>query len=99
MNGKNYRDLELWQRAMDLVVECYHLTKRFPSTEAYGLMSQIQRTAVSVPANSAEGQGRQHRPEFIQHLSIAYGSLTELETHIQIAQRLNYIENVTCNDC
>ena len=91
MHGRSYQDLELWQRAMDLVIECYRATKRFPNSEIYGLVSQIQRAAVSVPANIAEGQGRQHKAEFIQHLSIAYGSLTELETHIQIAQRLNYL--------
>jgi four helix bundle protein len=93
MEGRSYRDLELWQRAMDLVVECYGATKKPPDSELYGLISQIRRAAVSVPANVAEGQGRQHRPEFIQHLSIAYGSLTELETHIQIARRLNYLKN------
>ena len=91
MSGKSYLDLELWQKAMDLVVECYTLTKSFPGTELYGLSSQLQRAAVSVPANIAEGQGRQHRSEFIQHLSIASGSLAEVETHIRIAQRLKYL--------
>jgi four helix bundle protein len=93
MLGKSYRDLELWQRAMDLVVDCYAAARTFPDCEVYGLVSQIRRAAVSIPANVAEGQGRQHRPEFIQHLSIAYGSLTELETHIQIARRLNYLND------
>jgi four helix bundle protein len=78
---------------MDLVVDCYAAAKTFPDSELYGLISQIRRAAVSIPANVAEGQGRQHRPEFIQHLSIAYGSLTELETHIQIARRLNYLDD------
>ena len=90
--GRSYRDLELWQKAMDLVVECYKAAKEFPERERYGLISQMQRAAVSIPANVAEGQGRQHRPEFIQHLFIAKGSLTELETHIQIAHRLNYLD-------
>ena len=90
---KGYRDLKVWQKAMDLVVECYADAKTFPDGELYGLISQIPRAAVSIPANVAEGQGRQHRPEFIQHLSIAYGSLTELETHIQIARRLNYLDD------
>ncbi len=93
MEGRSYRDLELWQKAMDLVVDCNASAKKFPACELYGLMSQIRRAAVSIPANVAEGQGRQHRPEFIQHLSIAYGSLTELETHIQIARRLNYLND------
>ncbi len=92
MEGRSYRDLEIWQKAMDLVVECYAAVKTFPECELYGLISQIRRAAVSIPANVAEGQGRQHRPEFIQHLPIAYGSLTELETHIQIARRLNYLK-------
>ena len=90
--GNSYRDLEVRQRAMDLVVMCYELTKRFPSSEAYGLTSQLKRAAVSVPANIAEGQARQHTKEFLQHLAIASGSLAELETHIQIAERLGYIK-------
>jgi len=93
MEGRSYRDLELWQKAMDLVVECYGATKKLPDCELYGLISQIKRAAVSIPANVAEGQGRQHRAEFIQHLSIAYGSLTEVETHVQIARRLNYLND------
>ena len=92
MSLKSYRDLEVWQKAMDLVVECYQITKKFPKSEIYGLTSQLQRAAVSIPANIAEGRGRQHTREFVQHLSIAYGSLAELETHLQIAHRLNYID-------
>jgi four helix bundle protein len=91
MIGKSYLDLELWQKAMDLAVECYTLTKSFPGTELYGLSGHLQRAAVSVPANVAEGQGRQHRSEFIQRLSIASGSLAEVETHIRIAQRVKYL--------
>ena len=88
---KSYQDLAVWQNAMDLVVMCYQMTTKFPKNEIYGLSSQLQRAAVSVPANIAEGRHRQHSKEFLQHLSIAYGSLAELETHIQIAGRLNYI--------
>jgi four helix bundle protein len=94
MAGSSYEDLEHWQRAMDLVVECYTLAKTFPPSEAYGLSSQLQRAAVSVPANVAEGQARQHRGEFIQHLSIARGSLAEVRTHVRIAQRLKYIPEI-----
>jgi four helix bundle protein len=90
MDVRSYRDLEVWQKAMDLVVECYEITKRFPKDEIYGLILQLRRAAVSIPANIAEGRGRKHTGEFIQYLSIAYGSLAELETHLQIAQRLNY---------
>ncbi|MEK6528890.1 MAG: four helix bundle protein [Nitrospirota bacterium] len=92
MSLKSYRDLEVWQKAMDLVVMCYQITKKFPKSEVYGLINLLQRAAVSIPANIAEGRERQHSKEFIQHLSIAYGSLAELETHIQIAERLNYID-------
>ena len=88
---KSYRDLEVWQKAMDLVVMCYQTTKKFPKNEIYGLASQLQRAVVSVPANIAEGRQRQHSKEFLQHLSIAYGSLAEVETHVQIAGRLNYM--------
>ena len=92
MTITNYKDLEVWQRSMELVVECYQITKSFPRNEAFGLAGQLQRAAVSVPANIAEGRARQHTKEFMQHVSIAYGSLAELETHVQIAERLNYID-------
>jgi len=95
---KSYRDLEVWQQSMDLVVECYQITKQFPKNELYGLSSQLQRAAVSVPSNIAEGRQRQHKKEFIQHLAIAYGSLAELETHLQIAERLYYIDGSKLND-
>ena len=92
MGVRSYRELEVWQKAMDLVIECYRTGERFPKSELYGLTSQLQRAAVSVPANIAEGQGRSHTKEFLNHLSIAYGSLMEGETHLLIAYRLNYIE-------
>ncbi len=88
---QSYRDLQVWQKSMDLVVECYRAAERFPKSQAYGLVTQLQRAAVSVPANIAEGQGRNHTREFINHLSIAYGSLMEVETHLQIAASLSYI--------
>ncbi|NEQ86367.1 MAG: four helix bundle protein [Moorea sp. SIO2I5] len=90
---KSYRDLKVWNRAMDLVVLCYKLTSKLPKTEIYGLSSQIQRAAVSIPANIAEGKGRQHLGDYIHHLSIANGSLKELETHLLITRRLSYLEN------
>ena len=88
---KSYRDLLVWQRAVDLVADCYGLTKQLPKSETYGLAGQIQRAAVSVPANIAEGHGREHIGDYLRHLSIANGSLMELETHILIAERLSYI--------
>jgi four helix bundle protein len=92
MSVRDYRDLITWQKAMDVVIECYRIGGAFPKSELYGLTSQLQRAAVSVPANIAEGQGRTHTKEFLNHLSIAYGSLMEVETHLQIAARLEYIE-------
>ena len=91
MAGHSYRDLDVWQKAMDLVVVCYRLAQRFPENEKYGLINQIQRASVSIPANIAEGQARQYVKEFIQHLSIAQGSLAEVETYVQLGERLGYV--------
>ena len=95
MTIRNYQDLDVWQKALDLVEDCYRLTMGFPDNEIYGLSSQLQRSAVSVPANIAEGRERGRTKEFLHHLSIAYGSLAELETHILIARRLNYVDEET----
>ncbi|WPF89754.1 four helix bundle protein [Cyanobacterium aponinum AL20118] len=100
---KSYRDLTVWQKSMDLVVICYQLTSQFPKTEIYGLSSQIQRAAVSIPANIAEGKGRNHLGDYIRHLSMANSSLKELETHLMIVGRLGYLKEqelkVTLNKC
>lgn len=77
---------------MDLIVDCYGMTERFPKKETFGLASQLQRAAVSIAANISEGHARQHTKEFLQSLNIAYGSLAEVETHILIAERLKYID-------
>jgi four helix bundle protein len=87
---KNYRELEVWERAMDMVVAVYNLTSEFPPRERYGLTSQMQRAAVSVPTNIAEGYGCVHRGNYLHDLSIARSSLAELETHITLAVRLNF---------
>jgi len=94
---KSYRDLKIWNQSMDLAVDCYHLTRGFPRSEQYGLSNQLKRTAVSIPSNIAEGNERQHTKEFIQHLSIAYASLAELETQLELARRLGYLENKSLN--
>lgn len=91
MSIKNYMDLTVWQRAMDLVEHVYRLTKEFPEEELYGLTSQMRRAAASIPSNIAEGQGRGADTEFLRFLKIAYGSLRELETQAYIAERLGYI--------
>jgi four helix bundle protein len=88
----SYRDLRVWKESLDLAVECCRLANKLPFSESYGLALQIRRAAVSVPANIAEGHGRRHLAEYLQHLSIARGSLLELETHLAIAERLAYGE-------
>jgi four helix bundle protein len=94
---RNYRDLIAWQKAMDLVTVVYKLTGGFPKEELYGLAWQLRRAAVSIPSNIAEGQGRASTREFLNFLSIAHGSLRELETECLIAQRLNYTTEQTCS--
>jgi four helix bundle protein len=86
-----YRDLEVWQKAMELAEHTYAVTKKFPRDERFGLTSQTQRAAVSIPANIAEGHARRSTKEYVHHLSIARGSLAELETHVILATRMNYI--------
>lgn len=91
MGLQSYRDLTAWQRSMDLVVEVYRITRLLPKEELFSLTSQMRRAATSIPSNIAEGYGRLHRKEYVNHLSIARGSLLEVETQIQIAVRLEYI--------
>jgi four helix bundle protein len=88
---RSYRDLRVWQKAMALVVESYRLAKLLPKSETYGLIGQIQRAAVSIPANIAEGHGREHLGDYLRHLSVANGSLMELETHFLIMVELEYV--------
>jgi four helix bundle protein len=97
MTVSSYRDLRVWQKAMDLVVKSYEVTKPFPQTELYGLVSQIQRAVVSIPANIAEGHGREHLGDYMHHLSMANGSLMELETHFLLAERLGYLKVESLN--
>jgi len=85
---RSYRDLKVWQHAMELAKACYELTRRFPRDELFGLTSQIRRAAASVPANIAEGNGRENRGEYIHSLRIAQGSLKELETHLLLSQQI-----------
>ena len=88
---KGYRDLIAWQKAMELIEPVYLLVKHLPVEERYELSSQIRRAVISVPANIAEGQARQHAKEFLQFLSMARGSLAELDTLLLAAQRLEYL--------
>jgi four helix bundle protein len=89
---RSYRDLKVWQRSMELAVECHLLVRSLPRRSASGLAVQIERAAGSVPANIAEGCGRRTRPDYLRHLSIANGSLLELETHVLIASRLGLLK-------
>jgi len=91
MKVKNYQELIVWQKSMDLVEEVYKSSRDFPREEIHGLTSQIRRASISIPSNIAEGQGRRTTSDFLRHLSIAYGSLREVETQILIARRLKYI--------
>ena len=84
----SYRDLVVWRQAMDLAVAVYETTRAWPRDELYGLTSQARRAATSVPANIAEGYGRENAGSYQQFLRIAQGSLKELETHLLIAQRI-----------
>lgn len=88
---KSYRDLLVWQKAIELTVLVYRLSEGFPEREIYGLTSQVRRAAVSVPSNIAEGYGRGSRREYLQFLSIAQGSLKELETQTILAVRFFYV--------
>ena len=90
---KTYRELKVWQKAIDLVVACYELTKEFPDDERYGLTSQLRRAAVSVPANVAEGQSCGKDGRFLSHIGIAQGSVGELDTDLEIALRLGFIQS------
>ena len=91
----NYRELIAWQKAMDLAVDVYRVTRAFPREEIYGLTNQVRRAAVSIPSNIAEGQGRGIGQAFSHHLRIGNGSRQELETQMLLAQRLSYIDDAT----
>ena len=92
---QSYRELRVWQEAMDLVTEVYKLVQSLPKSEIFSLGDQLRRASVSIPCNIAEGFGRQHTREFVQFLAIAKGSLSELETQVLIAQRLEYTRDET----
>ena len=92
MKTKSFKDLIVWQKAYTLVLQIYKITKDFPKSETYGLAQQMRRAAVSLPSNIAEGYGRRHKAEYRQFLSMAYGSLLELETQYLLAIDLEYIK-------
>lgn len=92
MEIHSYKDLTVWKRSIELVMCVYGLTKKFPSSEIYGLVSQMRRSAISIPSNIAEGRRRGTRKDYLQFLRIAYGSGAELETQLLIAGKLSFGE-------
>jgi len=90
---QSFRDLQVWQRSMQMTVAIYRMTQQFPREEIYGITSQMRRSAISIPCNIAEGQGRLNTGEFRQFLGIARGSNCELQTQLEIARALNFGES------
>ena len=88
---KPHKKLDLWNLGMQLVTDVYSVSKKFPAKESYGLVHQLRKAAVSIPSNIAEGAGRQTSKEFIQFLHIAQGSLSELDTQLEISKRLGFL--------
>jgi len=99
-NDKNayyYKKLKVWQKAMQLVIHVYKATKDFPKHEQYGLISQMRRSAISVPSNIAEGHGRNSEKEIMRFLDIARGSIYELDTQIEISRQLHFLDTQEFN--
>jgi len=96
---QSYEDLEVWQMAMTLAEQCYRLTATFPREETYGLSAQIRRAVVSIPANIAEGYGRNQTGNFLNFLRIAQGSVRELETHLLLVSRLKVADAERAAPC
>ena len=94
---RSFRDLDIWKKGIELVKSVYNVSRSFPKSEIYGLTSQTQRSAISVPSNIAEGHTRGHKAEYKQFLFIALGSLAELETQLIIAYELGYVESIKKN--
>jgi len=92
---KTYKDLLIWQKAMNFVTEIYYSTKPFPRDEQWGLVSQIRRCAVSIPSNIAEGYGRKSTKDYIRFLRITMGSIYEIQTQLEISKNLEYLHNKT----
>ena len=94
-NMRCHKDLDVWKLSMELVTEIYELTREFPEHEIYGLSSQLRRAAVSIPSNIAEGAARNTDKDFLRFVYIASGSLAEVETQLQIAANLEYLDDLT----
>jgi four helix bundle protein len=96
-NAYHYKQLKVWQKAMNLVIHVYKVTKYFPKHEQYGLVSQMRRCAISIPSNIAEGHGRNSDKEVVRFLDIARGSIYELDTQVEISRQLNYFSQQEFN--
>ncbi len=93
----SYKDLKVWQKSIDLVLELYKITNLFPKSEIYGLVSQMRRSAVSIPSNIAEGYSRKHRQEYAQFIRVVFASGAELETQIIISKELKFVSEKEFN--
>lgn len=92
---KPHKKLDAWKLSMDLVIDVYRETDKFPNRERYGLIDQIRRAAISIPSNIAEGAARHTRKEFMNYLHIAQASLSELDTQVELARRLSYMDETS----
>jgi four helix bundle protein len=99
MSVQHYRELIVWQKAMNLAKLCYQVTKKFPKEELFGMTSQIRRAAASIPANIAEGNGRANTKEYLHHLSIARGSLAETETQLILSRDVELLPEADLQKC
>ena len=95
---RTHRELEVWKKAMNFVIEVYRKTSEFPKSEVYGLTSQLRRASVSIPSNLAESAARNGNKEFMQFLNITQGSISELDTQLELAYRLEYINKQDCSN-
>ncbi len=95
---RDFRDLDIWKKGVEIVKDVYGIIEKFPKQEFYGLVSQVQKSAISIPSNIAEGFNRFHNKEYRQFLYIALGSCAELETQIEIASELKYINDENKKD-
>ena len=95
---RTHRNLDVWKRAMGLAKKVYRATGRFPASEQFGLTSQMKRAAISIPSNLAEGAARTGRKEFLQFINIAQGSASELDTQVELAKDLGFLDQTACHE-
>jgi four helix bundle protein len=95
---KDYKDLIIWQKGIEIAEKCYYLTKKYPKDELYGMIQQIRRSATSIPANIAEGYGRRYTAEYVRFLNISQGSVNELETHLIVSARVGLCSEIEIKD-